>query len=241
MTQLKICTFNVHGFSDARDRSGFDRIVKVITEQQPDVLCLQESDTEELPKFKSALQFEHLLKWRGCSILSNLPVEEFGIKERRPRFLTAKVTINKKTLYVTCCHLDYRIEPTRMKELEQMEKRLQGIFQNKEAQIWTGDFNSLTREDYNEEVWEEITQVRRQNRWELPRTEVTTQMTRLGFKDCWSEVGKPEPTSTCRFSTHIDYVFANEEARTAWECVEVLHVDSDASDHKPVFVTFREL
>ena len=39
-------------------------------------------------------------------------------------------------------------------------------------QIWTGDFNSLTKEDYTEQGWEEGTRVRRNNRWELPKTEV---------------------------------------------------------------------
>ena len=52
---------------------------------------------------------------------------------------------------------------------------------------------------------------------------------------------EPENNEIFRFSTHIDYVFANKEAKEVWECVEVMHLDSDASDHKPVFVTFNEL
>ena len=81
--------------------------------------------------------------------------------------------MNDKPLYVTCCHLDYRVEPMRMQEMKKLQLNLQEIFLNKGAQIWTGDFNSLTKEDYDEEAWEDITRVRRQNNWELPMTEVS--------------------------------------------------------------------
>ena len=59
-----------------------------------------------------------------------------------------------------------------MRELETMELKLQRIFNKKGAQVWTGDFNSLTREDYNDEDWDKITRVRLQHNWEPPQTEV---------------------------------------------------------------------
>jgi len=64
-------------------------------------------------------------------------------------------------------------------------------------------------------------------------------MAGMGFVDCWEKVGKPEPVSTCRFSTHIDYVFVNKEVLQIWDCTEVIHHPSNASDHKPVFATFK--
>ena len=42
-----------------------------------------------------------------------------------------------------------------------------------------------------------------------------------------------------RFGTRIDYVFANTEALEVWECLEVFHHPSDASDHKPVIATLK--
>ena len=45
---------------------------------------------------------------------------------------------------------------------------------------------------------------------------------------------KPEPVGTCRFDTRIDYVYLGEEMEKQWRCTALVHVDSDASDHKPV-------
>ena len=53
---------------------------------------------------------------------------------------------------------------------------LEPVFKENHFQIWTGDFNALTREDYTNEQWNHITGVRKQNGWELPKTELTTQV-----------------------------------------------------------------
>ena len=36
------------------------------------------------------------------------------------------------------------------------------------------------------------------------------QVKSYGFKDCWFQSGRPSPVKTCRFGTHIDYVYAND-------------------------------
>ena len=36
-------------------------------------------------------------------------------------------------------------------------------------QIWTGDFNALTREDYSEQEWERVGEVRARECWEKPQ------------------------------------------------------------------------
>ena len=46
--------------------------------------------------------------------------------------------------------------------------------------------------------------------------------------------------SSYRFSTHIDYVYANQPLLEGWECTEVLHVESNASDHRPVLARFTK-
>ena len=45
---------------------------------------------------------------------------------------------------------------------------------------------------------------------------------------------------SARFSTHIDYVYANEALLEGWACTEVLHVESRASDHRPVLARFTK-
>ena len=50
------------------------------------------------------------------------------------------------------------------------------LFNSNSLQIWTGDFNSLTREDYSEIQWKEITSIRQLNKWEKPKTDLTTKV-----------------------------------------------------------------
>ena len=65
-------------------------------------------------------------------------------------------------VYVTSCHLHYRAEPTRSMEVAWMEDDLKQIFADNCCQIWAGDFNSLTREDYDDATWESIAKIRYQ-------------------------------------------------------------------------------
>ena len=54
----------------------------------------------------------------------------------------------------------YRVEPNRMRQVSDMEKSLQTLFTEQSCQIWTGDLNCLTREDYDDKTWEDIARVR---------------------------------------------------------------------------------
>ena len=171
--QLSICTYNVHSLTDQYGQDGFDRVVKVLLLQktQPDIVCLQvvvcktklfifdsrltiqEIHVFDLKKLKSALPYQNSIKWGGCAILTNLPMQEVEIAGRKarkgfyPRFLTARIFVHGKQVLVTCCHLNHKDERKRMAELRTMELQLAGLFSAKEPQIWTGDFNSLTEED----------------------------------------------------------------------------------------------
>ena len=47
-----------------------------------------------------------------------------------------------------------------MKEVKDIEKSLEKVFKEEACQIWTGDFNCLTREDYDDQTWGDIARVR---------------------------------------------------------------------------------
>ena len=49
---------------------------------------------------------------------------------------------------------------------------LRALFTRGSAQVWAGSFNSLCEEDYGEEEWGRVRRRRRENNWEIPRTEV---------------------------------------------------------------------
>ena len=83
-------------------------------------------------------------------------------------------------LYLTCIHLDHRYESTRLKELDVITKTLTSLTSNtndnKTPHIWVGDFNSLTKDDYSVDEWNEISRIRKLNCWEWPHVDVTNKV-----------------------------------------------------------------
>ena len=78
---------------------------------------------------------------------------------------------------MTCLHLDHRYESTRLKELLVITKTLNSLTSRENdssvPHIWVGDFNSLTKDDYTVDEWNEITRVRKVNCWERPHVDAT--------------------------------------------------------------------
>jgi endonuclease/exonuclease/phosphatase family metal-dependent hydrolase len=62
---------------------------------------------------------------------------------------------------------------------------------------------------------------------------------KMGYKDCWKLAGGKGNEPSCWTNTRIDYIFANEAFLTMAKPVSCKMVDSDASDHKLVTVTFQ--
>ncbi|XP_023320992.1 uncharacterized protein LOC111695785 isoform X2 [Eurytemora carolleeae] len=210
---LKIISYNVHDWYTADGKHNLDQIVELYRELQPYILCMQLLD-----------------------------VSNRSGNGSHPRYITAQIlTPDGIPFYVNCLHLDHRVEPNRMKELASIEGNLKPLFEKNAPQIWLGDYNSLTEEDYEKTEWEEIANVRKKNSWESPKTQVTSRMAELGFKDSWKLMKKPLPVSTCRFNTHIDYLFINEPFRKLFELKSILHHASQASDHAPVVGVFEQV
>ena len=79
---------------------------------------------------------------------------QFCRLSKKARVLTAKLEMKRDTfLYLTCLHLDHRLESFRLKEIDSIVKNLDEVFKANHCQIWTGDFNALTQEDYTAEQW----------------------------------------------------------------------------------------
>ena len=77
---------------------------------------------------------------------------------------------------MTTYFLDYRTEPLRHAELKEATTKLKDLFSKRKHQIWTGDFNALTKSDYDEPTWNEIARIRKKNNWESPQTSLTTEV-----------------------------------------------------------------
>ena len=79
---------------------------------------------------------------------------QFCRLSKKARVLTAKLEMKRDTfLYLTCLHLDHRLERFRLKEIESIRQNLDQVFKANHCQIWTGDFNALTKEDYDTKQW----------------------------------------------------------------------------------------
>ena len=168
MATLSVCTYNVHGFYDGAGRPTYEEIVKLLADLKPDVLCLQEAYSHEINKLKADLDYQYKhYKSRGVAIFSKYEIEDvlYQHKDNKTRAITAKLSVDPalEPLYVTALHLSHKVEPNRMKEISDLEKCLENVFKEGSCQIWTGDFNCLTREDYDDKTWGDIARVR----WDL--------------------------------------------------------------------------
>ena len=131
-----------------------------------------------VPKLQKALGYKNRLYFVETAVMTNFDVTEFvGSRKMsrnvaglgniagsgcKPRHVAAKISPDPdcEPVFVTCCHLHYKAEPTRMAEVAWMEDDLKQLFTDNCCQIWTGDFNSLTREDYDDVTWESIAKIR---------------------------------------------------------------------------------
>ena len=89
---------------------------------------------------------------------------------------------------------------------------------------------------------QKISEVRQRNLWESPQTDLTSKVKNdFDFQDAWTLAGRPGTSKTCRFDTHIDYIFCNATWLSKYSVDKVEHVEDTASDHNMVIATFKTL
>jgi len=227
MDEMKICTYNVHMWTDARHEPNIYRVANLISELQPDVLCLQEATgSEELELIKTECGFLNLHKFNGLAVLTKMPSTFLmGSGDDPNGFLLCRLELGSgQRLLLVNLHPDCEDEDTRMQEFKAWEEKAEKTLSKESPQLWLGDFNALTREDYTQKQWDEITAERAKSYWEEPRTELMDQLRAKGLADSWARVGRPGKVSTCRFATHIDYILMNEAFMEGWLCTSVDHL-----------------
>jgi len=108
-----------------------------------------------------------------------------------------------------------------------------------------GDFNALSEMDYSSSYLQKITEVRRNENWELPKFLVTNRL-RERYIDCFQKLNQntqipkiDQQISTCRFNTRIDYIWisANLAKCIDWEKSSCKILDHKLSDHNAIFAT----
>jgi len=240
---LRIATFNVHGWRDARWEDNAARVSALLREHAVDVVGLQEVEGGPLHAIAAENGLHVSRNVLGCALLSRFPIVAQGPlstreggrrRALRNRALCATLDVGGEALRLVVLHLDHVDESRRLRELAAVRHGLRDL--SPRPSLWLGDFNALTREDYSPRAWVQIAQVRERNRWEAPHTQVTAQMKSLGFTDCWEVAGRETPVSTCRFDTRIDYLWADPALLSRWSVSRCRAIPSDASDHRMVLL-----
>lgn len=132
-------------------------------------------------------------------------------------------------------HFNHISEDRRVLEWNALSKYI--VSQKIESYVILGDFNALTRSDYSDMEWESIAKIRKENKWEAPKTVLSELIVESKHVDCLQKYGNVSPT--CKFDTRVDYIFMNETFEKSITNVDIrVHV-SKGSDHNPVVMTFK--
>lgn len=258
--RLKIATYNIHGWVDEECRSNLDRVAELVNLHDPDILCLQEVypcwEQPCLLEFLRKTGFEFSLRWEGCAILSKagIVLQEHGAEDshsllpkapgfdfNRPRYVTARVELEDcQDFFITCIHLIPKYSELRHEEVVQISEDLRSLFSSGQPQVWLGDFNTLREADYSQEEWRDIVSLRQKNGRKAPLSDVTEELDRLGFQDSWTLAGRPEPRTTSRFDTRVDYILSTPAFRQRWALAAFQHIPHPASDHSFVMAEYQQ-
>ncbi|MEK6334771.1 MAG: endonuclease/exonuclease/phosphatase family protein [Acidobacteriota bacterium] len=227
---LRVMTYNIHVGIGMDKKLDLERIARVIKEQHPDLVGLQEVDRGvqrtqrideivELAKLtRMNYDFAFNLRYQGgqygVAILSRFPIistdhrlyQNLREAERRG-FIRGEVLIEGRSINFVTTHLDYQFDEGRLFETQQLLAALKDV---KPPLIVVGDFN------------------------DTPLGQ-SYQLMRKQFGDAWAE-NRPADDGfsypTDKPAKRIDYIFfrATDRVRTkrAWI------VETQASDHLPV-------
>mmetsp|Transcript_12015 Transcript_12015/g.22979 ORF Transcript_12015/g.22979 Transcript_12015/m.22979 type:complete len:267 (-) Transcript_12015:340-1140(-) len=262
MSNVRVATWNVHGFCE-----GVETAVETAGPwlHNLDILALQEAPRHDIPGLCQLLSqmndssYDYACQ-HGTALVTRFPILE-KVSQQEPRItlshkkktkgtssvegrhVSCRILLQDEPCTVVIAHLDHRSECRRLQEWEALLLAITGTNPQDLPRMILGDFNALTRSDYNTPEWREIVRIRELNNWEAPVTDLTDRVQALGYQDvrrvAHNQLG---PVATSRFGTRIDYIYylprSNTNTKGGWKATECAHhVVSKASDHNLVVCT----
>jgi endonuclease/exonuclease/phosphatase family metal-dependent hydrolase len=262
---MRIATFNVHHWVDARFHANTAAIQELLRALRCDVVALNEvpRDRLGLDRVAHALGLQAAFGEAsdlGNALLSPHPLRDvrtvpLGSGEAEARsVLLATAQTPAGPIEVCCTHLDPDWESERLAQLADLKGAVDGSCDA--AHVVVGDFNALRLSDYAPDRLAAVAAMRARGEREPPLGDAVRRMDAWGYLDCVRlaragsvedyarELEAPLPladVATCWAGTRIDFVWASPAfvARhfpRAWR-----RVASDASDHSPVVVDFDQV
>jgi len=230
---LRILTYNIHHGEGVDGRLDVERIARLINEQRPDLVALQEVDRgvartqgRDLPAELARLthlrvvfgkNFDHQGGDYGNAILSRHPVTASTNRHYRMLrdgeqrgLLVASIEVRGVTLTFMSTHLDYRPDPAeRLSNIAELKAALAG--QPDQLAIVAGDFNDHPGGAAHRAMKE-------------------------AFTDAWEQAGEGSgfTFSSTRPKSRIDYVYVRPVG--TWRVTRAEVLAGEASDHLPLLV-----
>ena len=146
---LKIMTYNVHAWTDQKDRTNVARVVEVVARvvevvgrEAPDLLCLQEANVwgneeDGLDTLRVEGGFTHCQSFNGLAVLGregSTRVDGWGSHPNG--FLLCRVEVGGMEVLVVNLHPNHELEKVRMEELRRWEARAGAAMPATAPQVW---------------------------------------------------------------------------------------------------------
>ena len=163
--RLRVLTYNIHHAEGTDGKLDLARIARVIREQQPDLVALQEVDVKtrrtggvDQPAVLAKLTGMHAAFGQGIdyqggeygnAVLSRFPIRStrvypLPVKEGEERRCALVVTVRpeekRPEITFVATHLNYRDEAERLREAEELHRVLKDV--EKKPTILAGDLNA---------------------------------------------------------------------------------------------------
>jgi endonuclease/exonuclease/phosphatase family metal-dependent hydrolase len=244
---LRIMTYNVHGFKTKNFKKSFDQIIGIIGQIDPDVLALEEVYIYRPNETCTQQQLRQMLKqhklhhgiFSRCGInavFSKFPFDCSEIdlgKDYVKKIPRNALVCTFPNLIVVGTHLDVFDESgsLRKQQIKKILDRLRSddldVLENKQIVI-TGDFNSLRRSDYTDMEWEELARIDHK-RGVTTIVDAVHVLEKSGFKDSFDSCGTSIKVSVWS-NRRVDYIFGKNVrfSQTSEHRVTL-------SDHYPVY------
>jgi endonuclease/exonuclease/phosphatase family metal-dependent hydrolase len=252
---LRVCSWNVHGFVDARGQARLPELIAFLESITPDVVCMNEVPGPEghLRQVADALGLHACwgpAAFAGNAILSRAPVSEVERCSLSAPGHEARGALvvdlpwpgaPDDAVTLACTHLDHRHEAARLPQLDQLARALAA---RRPCALLAGDLNALRLADYGADRREELRSSRAARGWEEAASDVVERLDALGYVDAVRFGGRfadaplpAELAATCWTGTRVDYVWLSGTLAARARRVEVeVRADCDVSDHLPVVV-----
>ena len=226
-TNFSIMTLNIHNFKNSDMIDSENEIKKII--KNYDIIALQE--VYDKKKFKDIVKGYNYSYNRGTLLMTKYSIKKVLRKNINSTFTSLVIVLpGNYSVLVTNIHLNYENENIRLEELEDILEIIEyDTF--KYPSILLGDFNSLTKSDYTQKEWAEITKIRKYGQWEIPVSELTNKL-----NSDWLDTGKEKMKITCRYNTRIDYIYTKNIKVVSYDVIDTM---PRISDHNLVTIRFN--